>query len=531
MWAVLFGDLLDSLPDYRRLQLTLVLEGELPVREVVYEQQGTYRRGDEHFHDNGPAGEVLGPWRDVEVRLPRRPQRPPARDGDSLPVLDVPAPAVLPLGLVGEVVAGSEDIRDLVVAVSDDRLLKSHQVGLQFPEALGEHAPALVPLPAPSPQVERRDAHQVSTGLVLHGEPPRPLASKRTSHSSIADLPGDKTPVPCVQTCGLLALQPLRGLVEIEVRSHDHLLCIAAEVEAELFGDVLHGAVVEEDLCGDASEVFCAAHFEDSAHEQGTDAPALEAVADQDREFGLVGGCAAAAQAGDAQDLAFSRIGVGVLGDQGQLAVIVYIADAGQALVGRALGEVHHVKVAHVDALFGERLVELHHQGLVFGPDRAYRHRGAVAQLFVGDVLCGIGAYRRARQVLLARVGIVQNYAGVEGRQAPGRGEERVDVELLDPGLFHDELAHAHEQLLQRANVDRGLAPDAAQRLEDACLLHHTPRERGGQRREGEGPVPVDLDQRAAGAEEQNGPKLRVQAAPDDQLVPLQADHLDRKST
>jgi hypothetical protein len=132
--------------------------------------------------------------RPAEVGLPHLSQGPPARDGDPLPVLDILAPAVFPFGLVGEVVAGSEDVLDLVVVVSYDRLLKGHQVRLQFPEAPGEHAPALLPLPTATPQVERRHAHHAGIGLVLHGEPPRPLASERTSRSSIADLPEEKTP-------------------------------------------------------------------------------------------------------------------------------------------------------------------------------------------------------------------------------------------------------------------------------------------------------------------------------------------------
>jgi hypothetical protein len=40
--------------------------------------------------------------------------------------------------------------------------------------------------------------------------------------------------------------------------------------------------------------------------------------------------------------------------------------------------------------------------------------------------------------VLFARLGVVQNDAGVQGYQALGRGEERVDVQLFDPGLFDD---------------------------------------------------------------------------------------------
>src|SRR5215203_5603980 len=64
------------------------------------------------------------------------------------------------------------------------------------------------------------------------------------------------------------------------------------------------------------------------------------------------------------------------------------------------------------------------------------------------------------------------------------------------------------------------------QRLEDSGPFHHPPGECGCQRREGEGPVPVHLDQRAAGPEEQDGTELRVQAAADDQFVAVETDHL-----
>src|ERR671916_72274 len=191
--------------------------------------------------------------------------------------------------------------------------------------------------------------------------------------------------------------------------------------------------------------------------------------------------------AGYAHDLTPPRLRVGLLGDQRHLAVVVYKADARQALVGRALIEVHHVEVTHIDALFRECLVEPHHQGLVFGTDRAYRHGRAVAQLFVKDVLLRVRTDRGSWEIFFLRLGVVQNDTGVEGYQALWRGQERVDVEFLYPGLLDDELARANEQPLQGADVDRGPAPDATQRLDDAGSFHHPSGERGGQRREGEG--------------------------------------------
>src|SRR5215208_2876695 len=314
-------------------------------------------------------------------------------------------------------------------------------------------------------------------------------------------------------------------LTGVEIRLHDHLFGVAAEVEAELLQDALHGAVIEEYLCGDTTQTLGAGDLEEATQEQGAHTPALEMVVDEDRELRLFGDGAAAAQAGYAHDLTFPRLCIGVFGDQRHLAVVVYKADACQAFVGRALVEVHHVEVAHVDALFREGLVEAHHQGLVFGPDRAYRHGRAVVQLFVGDVLFRVRTDGGSWEVFVLRLRVVQNDTGVEGYQALRRGQERVDVELFDPGLLDDELARANEQPLQGADVDRRPAPDATQRLEDAGPFHHSPGERGGQWREGECPVPVHLDQRTAGPEEQDGTELRVQAAADDQLVTVEADH------
>src|SRR5829696_2779726 len=113
-----FADLLYGARRDDRLKLALVLEGELPVGKVVDEQQRPDGLRGEDLGNEGTAGEVLGSGRHVEVRLPYLPDGPPARYGDALPVLDVSATVGLPLRLVGDVVAGTEDIRDLIVAVA-----------------------------------------------------------------------------------------------------------------------------------------------------------------------------------------------------------------------------------------------------------------------------------------------------------------------------------------------------------------------------------------------------------------------------
>ena len=60
------------------------------------------------------------------------------------------------------------------------------------------------------------------------------------------------------------------------------------------------------------------------------------------------------------------------------------------------------------------------------------------------------------------------------------------------------------------------------QRGEDPGLLHHPPRQGGVERRQGQRAVLEDLDELAAGAEEQHRAELRVEAAADDQLVAVE---------
>src|SRR3712207_9350123 len=99
---------------------------------------------------------------------------------------------------------------------------------------------------------------------------------------------------------------------------------------------MLHGVVLQEDICGDAPEALEAPDLQELAHEQGAEAPALESVPYEDRELCLFRNAAAAAEAADAQYLLLPGLWVRVFGDEGHLAVVVYKADAGQALVGCA---------------------------------------------------------------------------------------------------------------------------------------------------------------------------------------------------
>src|SRR5215218_3913061 len=231
------------------------------------------------------------------------------------------------------------------------------------------------------------------------------------------------------------------------------------------------------------------------------------------------------AEAAYTQDLGLPSFGVRHLGDEGHLAVVIYKADASQALVRGSPCEVHRVEVAHVDAALGERLVEPDHQGLVLWPDRTHGYRRAVLCLGLAYVLVGVGPDGGAGQLLFFCFRVVQDNAGVERDQALRGGEQRVYVELSHKGLLDDEPAETHEQLLQGSQIHRRPAPDTLEGLHDAGAFDQPARQGRGERRQGQGGVAVDLNELAARPEEQHGPELRVYATADDKLVPLRANH------
>src|SRR5215210_336465 len=200
---------------------------------------------------------------------------------------------------------------------------------------------------------------------------------------------------------------------KVQIRLYDALFEGAAQAEAELLAEALHGAVFEEDLGGDPAQPLGLADLEELLEQDGPEALALEAVVHENGELGLIGDGVVPAETGYAQDLRLPGLGVLALGDEGHLAVVVYKADAREALVGGPAGEVHRVEVAHVDAALGERLVELDHQRLVLGPDGTHGYGRAVFQLRVADVLIGVGPNGGSGQIFLLGVGIVQDDPGV----------------------------------------------------------------------------------------------------------------------
>ena len=55
-------------------------------------------------------------------------------------------------------------------------------------------------------------------------------------------------------------------------------------------------------------------------------------------------------------------------------------------------------------------------------------------------------------------------------------------TDLLDPGLFDNQLAEANQQAFQRLKVHRLAAADSLERLIDLGLLHHAARQGGVER-------------------------------------------------
>ena len=95
----------------------------------------------------------------------------------------------------------------------------------------------------------------------------------------------------------------------------------------------------------------------------------------------------------------------------------------------------------------------------------------------------------------------------------------------LIQALLDDQVAELHEELLERGEIDGLPAAHAFQGGVNVGLLHHPPRQGRVERRQGERAVLVDLDELAPRAEQEDRAELRVEAAADDDLVAVAADH------
>ena len=137
----------------------------------------------------------------------------------------------------------------------------------------------------------------------------------------------------------------------------------------------------------------------------------------------------------------------------------------------------------------------------------------------------GIWTNCEGRQIAFPSIRIVQDDPRVERERRLGRDQKRIDVDFLDPSLLRNELTETHEQLFERAQVDRALSAHAAERLVNARSLHHAACQSGIEGRKGERAVFEGLDEVPARAKKEHRAELWIDTAPNNQLTAAPLDH------
>ena len=169
--------------------------------------------------------------------------------------------------------------------------------------------------------------------------------------------------------------------------------------------------------------------------------------------------------------------------------------------------------------------MELDQQRLILGTDRPEDHLGAILGGPGSDVLRGVRADGQSREVRDAEVGSVDDHPGIQRQEPLGRGEQGIDVNLLDPLLLDDQMAEPDQELLEGSEVDRPATADSLECGVDLRLLHHPPSQGGVEQRQGQRAVLENFDELAAGTEEEHRSELGIEAAADDDLVAVELDH------
>src|SRR5262249_11129362 len=145
----------------------------------------------------------------------------------------------------------------------------------------------------------------------------------------------------------------------------------------------------------------------------------------------------------------FAALCSGVFRDQGYLAVVVDKTTAREPLMGYALAKLHQVEVAVVDALIRQGLVETHHHWLILRADRPDQNTRAACESPGLHILQGIGPDGSPWQSTIGNFGRVQDHACVQCDQLLSGGEYGINVDLLDPGMFSDQLTEPYNELFE----------------------------------------------------------------------------------
>ena len=187
--------------------------------------------------------------------------------------------------------------------------------------------------------------------------------------------------------------------------------------------------------------------------------------------------------------------------------------------------EHHRLQVAHEDRSLGEHRVEFCEQRFILRQDRADGHLRPVFGCPGSHVLDRVGTDGQLGQLFLLRVLIEEHHAGIQSDQFFRRCHQRIDVQFLDPALFGDQLREADQQALESSEIDRIAAAYTFQGGVDLGPFHHAPRQRRCERWQSEGAIFEDLHQLTAKPKQQDGSKLWIDAAAEDQLIPIDLRH------
>ena len=224
------------------------------------------------------------------------------------------------------------------------------------------------------------------------------------------------------------------------------------------------------------------------------------------------------ANAADSQNFPFFT-GIAPLRHQGHFPIVVNEANPRKALVANPLAQFQGVEIAQINRLFRQTLVETHQRRFILRANGANIDRCAVAQGPGGRVLNRIRADGRPGQRCRIH-GRVQHHPRIQGNQRTGgsgghglaslAGEEGIDVNFLNPGLFHHQLAETHQELLQGGQVHGGPAAYPLQGFVNPGLFHHPPSQSGVERGQAQGAIAEHLHQLTAQPKQQHGAKLWI---------------------
>ncbi len=206
-------------------------------------------------------------------------------------------------------------------------------------------------------------------------------------------------------------------------------------MKAKSFCEGFHGLILLQDIGDDAVQFLVSRDLDEPAQQFGAQAAMLIGVAHEHGDFSLVP-AVQFAQTPNRNDPILSRVCVSVVGHQGHLPVVVDEAHADETLVRDARSQAEEVEVSQVGALLGERLVELHHQGLVLGADGAKGHGRAIFHRPRRDVFRRIRPNGQPGKLVCSQIPYVQHDPGVQRNQAFGRSKQWINVDLFDPALF-----------------------------------------------------------------------------------------------